>query len=223
MKQGTRVVEEPIDNGKYESAFLPEIFEAAKKKCCAWFGVPRMSFWRIEQTSLCIMGWAFSEERSANDETEVKRSESAEWDSESELSDLDPWLVDEPTDDAENVSASDDEPVDDPQYDEIMESWDVWKGPCMCESKRPGLGCTSARCINDDVDEMPLLSPLPPQPKSAQNSTRGNCADQKDANPIELCSDEMPLLSPLPPQLKSAQKSTHGNCADQKDADLHKS
>ena len=78
------------------------------------------------------MGWAFSEERSANAETEVERSESAEGDSESEFSDLDPCLVDEPIDDADNGSASDDEPVDDPQYDEILESWDAWKGPCMC-------------------------------------------------------------------------------------------
>ena len=31
VRQGKRVIEEPIDNGKYESAFLPEILEAAKK------------------------------------------------------------------------------------------------------------------------------------------------------------------------------------------------
>ena len=83
VKQGTRVVEEPIDNEKYESTFLPEILEAAKKKCCAWCGVSNMSFWRSEQTSLGIMGWASSEERIASLETEVECSESAEWESES--------------------------------------------------------------------------------------------------------------------------------------------
>ena len=62
VKQGTRIVEEPTDNGKYENTYLLEILEAAKKKCCAWFGVPSMSFWRIDQTSLGIMGWAFSDD-----------------------------------------------------------------------------------------------------------------------------------------------------------------
>ena len=74
----------------------------------------------------------------------VGRSESDEWDSENELSDLDPWLSD---------SEPDYDPADDPQYAAIMESWDLWHSPCMCGSKRPGRGFTSARCINDDVDE----------------------------------------------------------------------
>ena len=76
----------------------------------------------------------------------MERSESAELDPESAI------------DDTENASASDDEPVDDPHYAEVMESWDVWNGPCMCGSKRPGRGCTSARCINDDADEAPQKS-----------------------------------------------------------------
>ena len=50
--QGTRVVKEPADTGKFENTFLPEILEAAKKKCCAWCGVPNMSFWRIHVTLL---------------------------------------------------------------------------------------------------------------------------------------------------------------------------
>ena len=148
VKQGTRVIEEPIDNGKYESGFLPEIFEAAKKKCCARFVVPSMSFWRIEQTSLGIMGWAFSEEQTTSAETEVNkmglvRSEPADWDSESELSDLDPWSAIDDSDKEEehaeceetdplDTSSSDDESVDEPQYAEMMESWDVCNGPCMC-------------------------------------------------------------------------------------------
>ena len=48
-------------------------------------------------------------------ETADNRSETEEWDSEVELSDLDLWLQD---------SESDDEPVDDAQYAEVMESWD---------------------------------------------------------------------------------------------------
>ena len=140
VMQDTRVVKEPTDTGKFENTFMPEILEAAKKKCCAWFGVPNMFFWMIEQTSLGIMGWAFSEALIASTEAEVERSESADWDSESELSELDPWSA---IDDSENeeetsallASASDDEPVDDAQYAEVMESWDVWNGPCMCGSK----------------------------------------------------------------------------------------
>ena len=85
--QGKRIVKEPNDNGKYENMFLPEILEGAKKKCCAWFGVSNVSFWRIDQTSLGIMGWAFSEEQTTSAETQVDkmgfvRSESADWDSE---------------------------------------------------------------------------------------------------------------------------------------------
>ena len=88
--QGTRSVQETTDTGKFENTFMPEILEAAKKKCRAWFGVPNTSVWRIEQTSLGIMGWAFCEERIASTETKVERSESADWNSEGELFDLDP-------------------------------------------------------------------------------------------------------------------------------------
>jgi hypothetical protein len=79
-------------------------------------------------------------------ETADDPSESDEWDSEEELSDLDPWLSD---------SESDYEPVDDPQYAEVMADWDLWRGPCMCGSKQPGRGCTSARCVNGDEEEAP--------------------------------------------------------------------
>ena len=43
-----------------------------------------------------------------------------------------------------------------------MEGWDVRKGPCVCGSKRLGRGCTSARCINDDVDGAPQKSSSEP-------------------------------------------------------------
>ena len=105
------------------------------------------------------LGIQFCEARIESLETEVERLESAEWDSESELSDLDPWLAIE---DAENASASDDKPVDDPQCAEFMESWDVWNGPCVCGSKRPDQRCTSAKYINDDVDEVPQKSSSEP-------------------------------------------------------------
>ena len=185
--QGTRIVKEPTDNGKYENMFIPEILEAAKKKCWAWFGVSNMSCWRIDQTSLGIMGWAFSEEQTTSAETEVnttgiissehyssgRNNESADWVSESELSDVDPRSAIDDFDKEEEhaeceeteplaPSASDDESVDDPQYAEMTESWDIWNGPCVCGSKRPGRGCTSTRCIHDDVDEAPQKSSSEP-------------------------------------------------------------
>ena len=54
--QGTRVVKEMTDNGKYENTYLPEILEAAKKKCCAWFGVPSMPFGG--STKPAVESWA---------------------------------------------------------------------------------------------------------------------------------------------------------------------
>ena len=44
-----------------------------------------------------------------------------------------------------------DDGLEDQGYSSILEGWNVWEGPCLCDAKRRGLGCSSARCVNDDV------------------------------------------------------------------------
>ena len=45
--------------------------------------------------------------------------------------------------------SSSDDADEDPQLSDVLDSWDVWEGPCLCVAEQRGLLCSSAKCRNE--------------------------------------------------------------------------